>query len=106
MINSDILNIKNKILSSVDCRKIILFGSYAYGVPRDGSDYDFYVVLDDGTEKPIRAVQKIYRDLAQTTMQTPVDILANYKTRYEERSKLPTLERTIAHQGIVLYDRN
>ncbi|GBR75849.1 putative nucleotidyltransferases [Candidatus Termititenax persephonae] len=106
MLNSDILNIKDRILSSVDCQKIILFGSYAYGAPRADSDYDFYVVLDDGAEKPIRAVQKIYRDLAQTTMQISVDILANYKTRYEERSKLPTLERTVARQGIILYDRN
>jgi predicted nucleotidyltransferase len=102
----DILSVKDKILSSVNCRKIILFGSYAYGTPRKDSDYDFFVVLDDNSEKPVRAIQKIYRHLAQTPMNVPVDILANHKTRFEERSRLPTMEHTIANKGIVLYDRN
>jgi predicted nucleotidyltransferase len=106
MVNADILEIKDKILSSVDCQKIFLFGSYAYGTPRADSDYDFFVVLDDDSDKPIHIIQNIYRHLAQTPMNTPVDILANYKTRFEERSKLPTMERTIANKGVVLYDRN
>jgi predicted nucleotidyltransferase len=63
VINEDIIRIKNSILNTVgdDCEKIILFGSYAYGTPREDSDYDFYVVLRDGAEKPILVLQKIYR---------------------------------------------
>jgi predicted nucleotidyltransferase len=107
MVNEDILNVKNKILASVNCQKIILFGSYAYGTPREDSDYDFFVVLDDSySENPILAVQAIYKNLAQDRLKTSVDILANWKTRFEERSKLPTIEHTIANKGIVLYDRN
>jgi predicted nucleotidyltransferase len=41
-------------------KKIILFGSYAYGVPREGSDYDVFVILKDGAEKPILVLQNTY----------------------------------------------
>ena len=107
-VNDDNLRKKNNILSCVQgmCERIILFGSYAYGTPREGSDYDFYVVLsDDYPESPIIAMQNINRNLGDTKF-VPVDILANYKNRFDERSKLPTIERTVANKGIILYERN
>jgi predicted nucleotidyltransferase len=108
MVNKDILSIKDSIRVAVGdtCEKIILFGSYAYGMPRRDSDYDFFVVLQDGSENPILSVQKIYRHLAQTRMATPVDVLASYKSRFEARSKLPAIERQIAQKGVVLYERS
>jgi uncharacterized protein len=107
MLNDEITAIKESILKTVgeDCEKIILFGSYAYGLPREGSDYDVFVVLKDGTEKPILVLQNIYGGLAQNPNYKAVDVLANYKSRFELRSKLPTIERTIAQKGLVLYDR-
>ncbi|MCL2762744.1 MAG: nucleotidyltransferase domain-containing protein [Treponema sp.] len=107
MVDSEILGIKDSILKTVgsDCERIILFGSYAYGTPREGSDYDVFVVLKDGTEKPILVLQNIYGGLAQNPNYKSVDVLANYKSRFEARSKLPTIERTIAQKGVVLYDR-
>jgi len=106
MINDEIIAIKNNILSTVGngCEKIILFGSYAYGTPRKDSDYDFYVVLKDGMENPILVLQKIYEFMCDTNY-IPVDVLANYKSRFELRSTQPTLERTIARKGVVLYER-
>jgi len=108
MINAEILDIKDSILETVgdNCEKIILFGSYAYGTPKEESDYDIFIILKDGTEKPILALQNIYGRLAQNPNYKPVDIMANYKSRYEERSKLPAIERTIAQKGVVLYDRS
>jgi len=107
MVNDDIIAIKDCILDTVgeDCEKIILFGSYAYGVPREGSDYDVFVILKDGTEKPILVLQNIYRGLAKNPNYKSVDVLANYKSRFEWRSTQPTIEKTIAQKGIVLYDR-
>jgi predicted nucleotidyltransferase len=106
MINDDIVRIKDSILNTVgdDCEKIILFGSYAYGTPREDSDYDFYVVLKDGTEHPILVMQKIYEFMCDTKYK-PVDVLANYKSMFERRSAQPTLDRTIANKGVVLYER-
>ena len=108
MINNDILAIKDDILSVVGdtCEKIILFGSRAYGTPREDSDYDFFVVLQDNTEKPILALQKIYRSLAKRSMTPPIDVLANYKSRFEWRSTQPTIERKIANDGMLLYERH
>ena len=107
MINNEILAIKDNILNTVgeNCEKIILFGSHAYGTPRDDSDYDFFVVLKDDTERPILVLQKIYRNLAKKPMVTSVDVLANYKSRFEWRSTQPTIERRIANDGVILYER-
>jgi predicted nucleotidyltransferase len=40
MINNNIIAIKDSILSTVgdSCEKIYLFGSYAYGTPREDSE--------------------------------------------------------------------
>ena len=102
----EIIAIKDSILSTVGdgCEKIILFGSHAYGTPHEGSDYDFYVVLKDGMENPILVLQKIYQYMGDTKY-IPVDVLANYKSRFEWRSTQPTIERTIARKGVVLYER-
>ena len=108
MLNDEILAIRDNILKTVgnDCVKIMLFGSHAYGIPGEASDYDVFVVLKDGSKKPILVLQNIYESLAQNTNYKAVDILANYKSRFEARSKLPTIERTIAQNGVVLYDSN
>jgi predicted nucleotidyltransferase len=107
MINGEILAIKDSILKTVgeNCEKIILFGSYAYGEPKENSDYDIFVVLKDGTEKPIVVLQNIYGGLAQNPDYKAVDVLADYKSHFEARSKLPAIERTIARKGVILYDR-
>ena len=106
MINKDIIAIKDNILNTVgdDCEKIILFGSYANGTPRKDSDYDFYVVLKDGTEKPVFVLQKIYQHMSKPRS-APVDVLADYKSNFERLSALPALERTIAQTGITMYER-
>ena len=108
MISEDIIAIKDNILNTVGetCEKIILFGSYAYGTPRKDSDYDFFVVLRDESEKPILVLQKIYRSLARRPMTPSVDVLANYKSHFEWRSTQPTIERRIAKDGVVLYERH
>jgi predicted nucleotidyltransferase len=107
MINDTILAIKDSILSTVgeSCEKIYLFGSHAYGTPREDSDYDFFVVLKDGTEKPILVLQNIYRNMCDTKY-IPVDVLAEYKARFDWKSKQTTMERRIANEGVVLYERH
>ena len=106
MVNDQIVTIKDNILSTVGetCEKIFLFGSYAYGTPGKNSDYDFYVVLKDETENPLLVMQKIYEYMCDTNY-IPVDVLANYKSHFERRSVQPTLERTIANKGVLLYER-
>jgi predicted nucleotidyltransferase len=103
-INEEILKIKDVILNSIDCEKIFLFGSYAYGTPTVDSDYDFYVVLrDDFPDKPIIAMQTIRRNLMNFDTRMPIDLLANYKARFDYKSTQPTLERKIVREGVLLH---
>jgi predicted nucleotidyltransferase len=108
MRNEEIPKIKDMILETLGeaCEKIILFGSYAYGTPTEDSDIDIYVVLKDGIKLPILVLQDIYDVLGDMDNYMPIDVLANYKSRFEWRSTGPTLERLVANKGMVLYDRN
>jgi len=104
--NDEINAIKDIILDTVECERIYLFGSYAYGTPHKDSDYDFYVVLrDDCEQKPAAMLDAMNCALTKRRLRVPVDLHANYKRRFIDRSGLLTLERTIAEQGVVLYDR-
>ena len=102
IISDEILKIRDAILEAVPTEKIYLFGSYAYGTPNDDSDYDLYVVIQDGGMRPIEAVQSIYRSM-RGTKRRPMDVLAGTAETFERRSKQLTLERTIAEEGVVLY---
>jgi len=104
-INNEILAVKDIILKTVKCDKIYLFGSYANNTQRECSDYDFYVVLRNENESPILAEQSIYRNLSKRDgRHTPTDILAENRNKFIELCALPTIERKIAREGVLLYD--
>ena len=100
----EISNIVNVIREAVDCERIYLFGSYANGQPNESSDLDFYVVLPNGSARPLEVCQKIYRGLSHIKREMPVDILANYESVFTEMSQLPTIERQILQAGVLLYE--
>ena len=103
---NEIKAITEVIKETVDCEKIYLFGSYAYGEPNEDSDLDFYVVIPDDADRPIEVMQKIQVKLGRTKMNTAVDILAGRAGKFSKKSELPTMERQIAREGIILYERN
>ncbi|MDR0705004.1 MAG: nucleotidyltransferase domain-containing protein [Planctomycetaceae bacterium] len=107
MRNEEIPKIKEMILETLgdDCEQIILFGSYAYGTPTEESDIDIYVVLKDGSKNPLLAMEDMGIAFVKHKYYEVVDILANYKSRFEYRRTGPTLERIIANKGVVLYAR-
>jgi predicted nucleotidyltransferase len=105
MIHDDILAIKDTILITVgeNCEKIYLFGSYAYGTPREDSDIDIYLVIPDADVDVIELGAGIryalYKKLSKS-----LDLLIGKKSVFERRSKEATLESIIAQQGVLLYD--
>jgi predicted nucleotidyltransferase len=105
IINDEIIMIKNLILENVDCEQIYLFGSYAYGTSTADSDYDFYVVLSDNAKLPILAMEDIYQSFINLPCGTPVDVLAQYKTKFKTLSKQLTIEKKVVNEGVLLYDR-
>ena len=84
--------------------EIYLFGSYAKDTYIEDSDYDFYVVVPDGAGNPIDLAEKGYRSLRDLHRRTPVDILVGRETSFNERSSLPTPERTVKREGVLLYE--
>ncbi len=58
MIELDKINeIVNKIISEYSPDKIILFGSYANGVPNENSDLDLFLIKDSDLPRPQRSAQ-------------------------------------------------
>ncbi|MGL4942064.1 MAG: nucleotidyltransferase domain-containing protein [Thermoguttaceae bacterium] len=94
------------IVSSVDTEKVFLFGSHAYGQPTSASDYDLYVVISDQSGSAIEAMQQMYVCLSKVPMPTPIDILALPVTRFNARAQLPTLERKVITDGVLLYEKH
>ena len=95
--------LKEIIVNTVPVEKIYLFGSHAAGTPGKDSDLDLYVVLNDNVQmRLIDAVTQIRLAIGRKKTM-PVDILANTLSRYQKRTELPTIERTISREGIKIY---
>ena len=103
--NEEILKIKDAIISAVDVEKLYLFGSYAYGTPSKDSDYDFYMVIPNNSGmRPIDATVKA-RSALWGIKRKPIDIVAGTVDGFARRCTAPTLERKIAREGVILYER-
>jgi len=102
----EILAITEIIKETVDCEKIYLFGSYAYGEPHKDSDLDFYVVIPDDADRPIEVMHKIRANLGALEKKLLIDIIATRSGRFANLSVLPSMERKIVREGVLLYDQN
>lgn len=105
--NEEIMVITDVIKETVDCEKIYLFGSFAYGEPSADSDLDIYVVIpDDSVLRPIEVMRAVRQNLGKMNREMPLDILASRASRFSEMSALPTMERKIVRDGVLLYEQN
>jgi predicted nucleotidyltransferase len=94
--------IKENVLKAVPAEAIYLFGSYAYGTPDEESDLDIYVVVPDD----ITDLSELYADIQSLLWKKkslPLDLLMGKSSVFNRRKNGPTLERTIAEKGTVLY---
>jgi len=83
-------------------KKSSFISSHSYKIPLKDNDYNVIVILKDGAKKPIFVLQSIYGGWAQNPNYKNVDILANYRNRFEARSKLPTIEYRTANDLVAL----
>jgi uncharacterized protein len=82
-------------------RRIILFGSYAYGNPRSESDIDLLVIMDTFLREPMQALQ--IRQAINPLF--AVDILVITPTRLNQRLKWgDSFLKEIVEKGVVLYE--
>lgn len=96
--------LKGIIVDAVPVEQIFLFGSYAYGTPGEDSDFDLYIVIPDDSIRPLEAAQ-IINNVIYEDQRKPVDILVGRVSDFRRRSQLPTIERTIARDGVMLFGR-
>lgn len=91
------------IIGIVPVKQIILFGSYATGIPHADSDLDIFVVIKEDTDireiDAMKLINKTIRD--KKTML--VDIIVSKKNKFNQRKYTPSIERQIAQEGMVLY---
>jgi predicted nucleotidyltransferase len=81
--------------------KIILFGSYAYGIPRQGSDIDLLVIMPFEGRHREQAV-KIHTALGTLL---PLDLMVRRPEEIAERIKIgDSFIREIVERGKVLYE--
>ncbi|MHC4697021.1 MAG: nucleotidyltransferase domain-containing protein [Planctomycetota bacterium] len=99
---SSILELTGKIAREFDPERIILFGSYAYGTPKDYSDVDLLVIMpfkgnsfDQATTILERVHPGYYVDVI---VRSPDDAERRYR-------QFDPLIRDAFDRGRVLYDR-
>ena len=90
------------ICQTVDAEKIYLFGSHAYGVPTENSDFDLCVVISDNNLRPADAIKKIRRAL-YAVQDMPLDVIVYRSADFTMRQQTASLERIISREGVLLY---
>ena len=106
-ISDNILEMTERFVSGVRPLKVILFGSFADGTYTDESDYDFYLVIEDGRSVP-DAADEAYNSVTDIKKR-PVDIIVGTDSRFECKGKSKhslMVEGEVQRNGILLYDRN
>ena len=85
--------------------RIILFGSYAYGRPTEGSDIDLLIVVPDSTEPAYRRAQEAYRCVGAVGVSKDLVVLT--REEFETQARVSTsLPYRALHEGEVLYERS
>ncbi len=92
-----------KIVEGYDPEKIIIFGSYAVGTQREGSDLDILVVKDTSARWADRV-----RTVSGLLMprRLPMDIIVKTPAEVEEALQERELfMRQVTKEGVVAYER-
>jgi len=90
-----------RIVEAFNPEKIILFGSRAYGKPREDSDIDLLVVMPYEGDDAMTAV----RILNHLDVLAPIDLLVRSPAEISERIKIgDRFMREIVERGKVMYE--
>ena len=90
------------IVSIAQPRRVILFGSQARKDATEESDIDLMILVDDKVTSTRSIVQAVYMEI-QALAKMPCDVLVERESDFMARGALPTMERRILREGIVLY---
>ena len=102
MPDKEINLIKDKLINELSPVKIYLFGSFANGTENEDSDYDFYIVIKDGTQNIADVTAEAYRSI-RSVRSRAVDIVIGTESRFEKRKNQIGIENEVARKGVLLY---
>jgi predicted nucleotidyltransferase len=94
----------NRIVNAVHPDQIVLFGSYAYGIPHEDSDIDILVIME--TDRP-RHKRSVIINQVLAGLIIPKDLLVYTPEEVAEWKDVPQAFITqILTMGVILYDKN
>ncbi len=102
MPENEIDQIKNQFINKLSPMKIYLFGSFANGTANEDSDFDFYIVVKDGTENLMDLTVEAYKSI-RSIRNRAVDIVIGTESRFETRKHKLSLENEVMSEGILLF---
>jgi predicted nucleotidyltransferase len=96
-------DILDRILKGYKPKKVILFGSYAYGEPTEDSDIDL-LIIKNTDKRPIDRWVEVKRILRDSSRMLPVSPLVYTEKEIEERMAIKDFfVEEIFEKGEVLY---
>ncbi len=99
-----ISNITDKITDGYHPKKIILFGSYAYGNPNKDSDIDLFIVKDTPHIRTIDRRLKIRKLLREENRKISISLLVYTSGEVTERLSIgDDFVKEIMENGKILY---
>ena len=102
----EIREMTERFVHAVDPLKVFLFGSFAKGTYTNESDYDFYLVVDDGRNIS-DTTDQAYRSI-RYDRKRPVDIVVGTNSRFARKGPSKhtlMVEGEVWRTGILLYEK-
>lgn len=97
-------NVVEKILDRVNPAKIILFGSWAYGLPQAGSDLDILVIVNNNIKSKYDLTTKLYTALFDVDVAKDIVVASSAQVKDWENVPQAFLTK-IVNKGKLLYER-
>ena len=100
---AQIQELVDRLVEGYQPENAILFGSHAYGTPREDSDVDLFVSKDDTRPRP---EQGIAAGLAIGRRKIGVDVLVYTQNEFaDENPRYNGLIKDVLERGILMYAR-
>ena len=93
--------LKEAIVNALHPVKIFLFGSFAKGNAKKHSDFDFYIVMNDGVD--LNAMTTLAYKSVRNIKTRPVDIIVGTDEMFNRRVNFNSIEREVEKTGMVIY---
>jgi len=96
-----IRQVVDQIVNKFEPRKVILFGSHAYGMPTADSDADLLVIINT-QQRPVRLAARIAANIDHPV---PLDVVVKTPNEVAARIKSgDTFLTKILSEGVILYE--